>query len=173
VEKLTRRGKSVAWEIDCDAALYRIPNPDVADVVNTIQKMAQKRALVAATLIATSASEFFTQDVEDADPCGQNIDTGAHPHGTREAQEYVRDRKVEELRKPPVKAEPAAAGKPWTNFGEMRRVFEQVREQVGETRYLEELELAGVQNPGQFQSASKALACYGRLARIASQPEVA
>ncbi|SPF37308.1 hypothetical protein SBA4_20031 [Candidatus Sulfopaludibacter sp. SbA4] len=92
VEKFTRRGKSVAWEIDVDATLYRIPNPDAADVVNTIQKMAQKRALVAATLIATSASEFFTQDVEDADPCGRKLDTGAYPHGTREAQEYVRDR---------------------------------------------------------------------------------
>jgi hypothetical protein len=62
---------------------------------------------------------------------------------------------------------------PWKNFGEMRRAFEQVREQVGETRYLEELQLAGVQNPGQFQSASKALACYKRLALIAAQPEVA
>src|SRR4029077_2895156 len=63
VEKLTRRGKSVAWEINVDTALYRVPNPDGADVVNTIQKMAQKRALVAATLIATSASEFFTQEL--------------------------------------------------------------------------------------------------------------
>jgi hypothetical protein len=54
VEKLTRRGNAIAWEIDADSALYRIPNPDGADVVNTIQKMAQKRALVAATLIATS-----------------------------------------------------------------------------------------------------------------------
>jgi hypothetical protein len=174
VEKLTRRGKSVAWEIDLDTTLYRIPNPDVADVVNTIQKMAQKRALVAATLIATSASEFFTQDVEDADSLGRNIDTGSHPSGTRRAQECVRDRKLEELRsKPAVPVEPDAGLKPWKNFGEMRRVFEQVREQVGETRYQQELELAGVQNPGQFQSASKALACYGRLARIAAQPEVA
>lgn len=32
---------------------------------NTIQKMAQKRAFVWAILIATWASEFFTQDVED------------------------------------------------------------------------------------------------------------
>jgi hypothetical protein len=55
----------------------------------------------------------------------------------------------------------------------MRRLFEQLREQVGETRYLEELELAGVRNPGQFQSASQALACYWRLARSAAQPEVA
>ncbi len=43
----------------------QIPNPDIADSVNTIQKMAQKRALIAATLIAVNASEFFTQDVED------------------------------------------------------------------------------------------------------------
>ncbi len=44
---------------------YRIPNPDIFTLVNTILKMAQKRALVAATLIACDASEFFTQDLED------------------------------------------------------------------------------------------------------------
>lgn len=43
----------------------RIPNPDIADQVNTIQKMAQKRALIAATLLAVNASEFFTQDLDD------------------------------------------------------------------------------------------------------------
>ena len=174
VEKLTRRGTAVAWEIDVDTALYRIPHPDGADVVNTIQKMAQKRALVAATLIATSASEFFTQDVEDADPGGRNVDTGVPALGTPEAPEHIRDRKLDDLRaKSAVPVEADTAGKPWKNFGEMRRLFEQIREQVGEVRYLEELERAGVQNPGQFQSAHKALECYWRLARIAAQPEVA
>ena len=87
---------------------------------------------------------------------------------------FVPDRKLDDLRaKSPVPVEPDAGVKPWRNFGEMRRVFEEVREQVGETRYLEELELAGVQNPSQFQSAGKALECYWRLARIAAQPEVA
>ena len=43
----------------------RIANPDIADQVNTIQKMGQKRSLIAATLLAVNASEFFTQDVED------------------------------------------------------------------------------------------------------------
>ena len=170
VEKFTRRGKSVAWEIDVDTALCRIPNPDVADAVNTVQKMAQKRALVAATLIATSASEFFTQDVEDADIDPRNIETTSHPSGAREP--HVRDRKVEPIQpSPATRVEPD--GKRWKNFGEMRLAFEQVREQVGETRYLEELQLAGVENPGQFQSASKALACYKLLALIAAQPEVA
>src|SRR5919199_4443939 len=46
----------------------RVPNADIADQVNTIQKMGQKRALVAAVLIAVNASEFFTQDVEDFPP---------------------------------------------------------------------------------------------------------
>lgn len=43
----------------------RVPNPDIADQVNTLQKMSQKRALIAATLLAVNASEFFTQDMED------------------------------------------------------------------------------------------------------------
>lgn len=43
----------------------QVKNSDPADVVNTIDKMAQKRALVAAVLIAVNASEMFTQDIED------------------------------------------------------------------------------------------------------------
>jgi len=43
----------------------RIPNPDIADQVNTILKMAEKRALIAAVLIGVNASDYFTQDVED------------------------------------------------------------------------------------------------------------
>jgi hypothetical protein len=46
----------------------RAPNPDIADLYNTVRKMACKRAHVAATLFATGASELFTQDVEDAEP---------------------------------------------------------------------------------------------------------
>jgi hypothetical protein len=64
VEKPTRNGKMLqAYEMDL--SMYRVLNEDIADQVNTIQKMAQKRAYVAAILIATNASEFFTQDVEE------------------------------------------------------------------------------------------------------------
>ena len=74
----------------------------------------------------------------------------------------------EELQaKPADPAEPYTAVKPWKNFGKMRRVFEQVREQVGEIRYLEELELAGVQSPGQFQTAAEALEGYEHLTLVA------
>jgi hypothetical protein len=56
---------------DGDAAIEsqvvgRIPNPDLPDAYNTVQKMANKRALVAAVLNVTAASDVFTQDVEDA-----------------------------------------------------------------------------------------------------------
>ena len=45
--------------------IYRIPNENIFTLVNTVLKMADKRALVAATLIGCNASEFFTQDMED------------------------------------------------------------------------------------------------------------
>lgn len=46
----------------------QIVNPDVADLANTILKMADKRALVAATLVATGCSDIFAQDIEDIPP---------------------------------------------------------------------------------------------------------
>lgn len=46
-------------------ATGRAENPDIADSYNTVLKMAQKRAFVGVVLGATSASDCFTQDVED------------------------------------------------------------------------------------------------------------
>lgn len=43
----------------------KIANPDIADQVNTILKIAKKRAFIDATLLAVNASEFFTQDMEE------------------------------------------------------------------------------------------------------------
>jgi hypothetical protein len=51
-------------------------NPNPADVVNTIDKMGQKRSLIAGTLISVNASEFFTQDVEDMDRGTIGADAG-------------------------------------------------------------------------------------------------
>jgi hypothetical protein len=39
----------------------------VYDTRNTVRKMAEKRAFIAAMLMATAASDMFTQDVEDGD----------------------------------------------------------------------------------------------------------
>lgn len=44
----------------------KVANPDLADSYNTVLKMAAKRALVAAVLNGTAASDLFTQDLEDA-----------------------------------------------------------------------------------------------------------
>jgi hypothetical protein len=45
--------------------IYKLENTEPFDLVNTLQKMAQKRAIVGAVLLAANASEFFTQDIED------------------------------------------------------------------------------------------------------------
>lgn len=47
--------------------VYIIENTEPFDLINTLQKMAQKRALIAAILIAANASEFYTQDMEDVE----------------------------------------------------------------------------------------------------------
>ena len=43
----------------------QVKNPDPADLVNTLQKIAYKRAFVGAVLIATNASDSFTQDIDE------------------------------------------------------------------------------------------------------------
>lgn len=65
----------------------KVANPDIFDLVNTVLKMANKRAQIAATLNATGASRFFTQDMEDL-PQGRAYD----PHEDQE-----RDRRVADL----------------------------------------------------------------------------
>ncbi len=55
----------VGYEMTVDETQYRVPNPDAADIINTCQKIAQKRALVAVVLVVTNCSDAFTQDLED------------------------------------------------------------------------------------------------------------
>jgi hypothetical protein len=51
------------WEIVIQGERVEHDNP--ADFYNTVKKMAKKRALVDAALTVTSASDIFTQDVEE------------------------------------------------------------------------------------------------------------
>lgn len=46
-------------------AAGKIPNDNLPDTYNTVLKMSNKRALVAAVLNVTAASDIFTQDIED------------------------------------------------------------------------------------------------------------
>lgn len=63
------------WEITLSQIQFRVPNPEMADVINTCQKMAQKRSLVAAVLVVTNCSDAFTQDVEDFADADQHTAT--------------------------------------------------------------------------------------------------
>jgi len=56
--------------------LYRISNDDIFSQVNTLLKMAKKRALVDAALSAGRLSEIFTQDIEDLHGNGVELKEG-------------------------------------------------------------------------------------------------
>ena len=89
-----------------DEAIEKQPTgiADPSDLDNTILKMACKRAHVAATLAATAASDFFTQDLEDlAEKAAEYTPPAAAPQQpapTRAAQPAARTLKIE-LEPPP------------------------------------------------------------------------
>lgn len=84
ITKVSRSGKVLdAWETG--SRVYRIKNRETADLLNTIQKMAQKRAFIATVLLTTNASEYFTQDIEDMD-FGVIIDAPVTPASSQASQ---------------------------------------------------------------------------------------
>ena len=64
----------------------KITNPDLADTWNTVLKMADKRALVAAVLNGTAASDIFTQDVEDSPAAAAQETSTGEPQETEAKQ---------------------------------------------------------------------------------------
>jgi hypothetical protein len=110
INKMKKDGTtSPAYEMDM--TVYRVPNTEFADIINTVQKIAQKRAYVAATLSATNASDYFTQDLEDYIEV-EAIHTGGNPVGTQAAADYVRDQKLQQQRAEQQEQVPAAAPPP-------------------------------------------------------------
>ena len=171
--------------------LGRVPNPDVADLVNTLLKMAKKRAHIDAVLNTTGASQFFTQDLEErTEPASgstsagfvddersagpdaglHRIDIGNNPMHSKAAAQYVAANKITELKSRSRKnANPDPLPKPWKTHGEFLALIALLRERVGETRFNEELDLAGVETERDFmnrQDVRGALAFYGRLNTI-------
>jgi ribosomal protein L37AE/L43A len=152
-------------------------NPDMADIVNTVLKMAQKRSKVSTTINATSASEFFTQDVEDNSakvaedpgPHGFTVDVGPNRYGPREAQECVRDTKVAEAGRMNGAGKPHLPAPRLSNKGsDIKAAFAQVRERLGEVRYLEELQIAGiVREVFELRQLDRIQSLYDRLWVIA------
>jgi hypothetical protein len=146
----------------------RKPNPDVADLPNTILKMAMKRCKLSTTINSTSASEFFTQNVEDFTVSEDGIETGGHQRGTQAAANHVAEEKIRNGN---------PHGKPvWKNMGEMAKAFQAIREAVGETAWRGELEQFGWKTFQDMRNAidnrspnarEKAWACYCQLEAIA------
>lgn len=97
-KKDSKQVERPAWELDETVTQYRVANPDVMNFKNTIMKMAQKRAFVGAVLIATGASEFFTQDIEDMDLHGNHDATPTEP------RDFVEDTFFEEQTPPQTPA---------------------------------------------------------------------
>lgn len=60
----TQKDENGSWMI-AEGTSEKVEHDNPADYYNTVLKMACKRALVAATLTATAASDIFTQDVEE------------------------------------------------------------------------------------------------------------
>ena len=82
--------------------VYIVPqNP--WDLQNTIYKMACKRALVAAILIATAASDIFTQDVED-------LPVGTIPDPEKDQREKIPMPERKQTEKPAEQTPPATTG---------------------------------------------------------------
>jgi len=57
--------------------------------------------------------------------------------------------------------------KHWATRGEMKRLFGEVREQVGERVYLQILERFNIKDPVEFRKSEDAVKCYEMLSEIA------
>jgi hypothetical protein len=85
-------------------AVGNVPNDDVFSLVNTIDKMAQKRALISAVLIGANASEHFTQDIEDLPGYSEIV---------IDAEYTVVDAHTGEIKQPPAAPSAPAAPLPF------------------------------------------------------------
>lgn len=127
----------------------RVANPDFADLINTVQKLGQKRAYVAATLSATGASQWFGQDLEDAPEAtieqirreASKVDTGGAAVGTKQAAANVANHKIAEAQAkatstvPKSDAPAGADGKLPMNFTAIMNLLGDQKARIGDLRY--------------------------------------
>jgi hypothetical protein len=159
------------------------PNPEIFDLVNTVLKMASKRAKIAATLNATSAHEFFTQDVEDIG--GSTYDPAAVQAEQIHARQAVLDRELEKAKaagidvekygKSQAPAVPPEVVAMWKRMDEGKfptlDVFGQLKDQCqqvlgdepGKAAYYSVLKANGVEKSDQFKSSKPAKKCAREL----------
>lgn len=129
--------------------LGEVANPDFADVINTVQKIADKRAYIAATLSATGASQFFTQDLEDmaaAEPQQQN---------TPAQQQELAQKRIAEEREKQQDAPPMASGPQSDWRATMAKRMSGAMNQLGKTRFFEILGAHGVESVDQIKTVKQ------------------
>jgi hypothetical protein len=107
-ERADRKGV-MRQVVEIGGTLYRIPNPEICDLPNTILKQAAKRAHVASVKLGANASEFFTQDTEDFEE-GEFRPVPVEEHGTS-GQGASSDKSVGE--KPSLSPIDAMGNKGW------------------------------------------------------------
>ena len=89
----TRNGK---------VAQYRVDNDDIYTQVNTLVKMAKKRALVDAALSAGRLSNVFTQDIEDIEALKAEVPEDKPVAKLESVQPKTEDSELAKPPKPPV-----------------------------------------------------------------------
>lgn len=147
---VAKKNDNGEWTIHAKSIGDRSENPDIADVWNTVLKMAKKRAHVDATITTTATSDMFTQDVEDLPQFGGK--EGAAPVDAPDpvaassdeisailADIYTAGKALPEASQERIQADIEAAG---NDLDRLAGILQVVRESV-ERRALEEKALAG------------------------------
>lgn len=84
-DNLKRREKESKFKAGDKYYEYQVGNDDPFTLVNTVLKMAKKRAQVDAVLTVASLSDIFSQDLEDVDPLILGIDPAKGKSGNGKA----------------------------------------------------------------------------------------
>ncbi len=155
-----------AISIEVDEVQYRIPNPDIPDVINTCQKMAQKRALVAAVLVVTNCSDAFTQDLEDQVP--DDSQPHSHQPAATVPAEALLPAELAGLFSPD--APPRSIT---TAFHMCQREILLALPQNGEEEYIRVLKLHGIEKGGPKPTIKQAREACAHLWTLAKQLQAA
>jgi len=154
----------------------RIKNPDVCNEVNSIQKIALKRCKLSTTINATSASEFFTQDVEEEREPEVTLDPPPPPPPVPLADrpQPASPSKVQPAAVAPTPINTGAVrtnSKPWHTFKEMVACFAAVKAGMPWPMYYSILDAHGVAHSNQFKIGQQAIAlkCFQLLEAAASE----
>ncbi len=150
----------------------KVNNPDIFDQVNTILKMANKRAKIAATLNATSAHEFFTQDMEDM---GQQ----SEPEEERKPPMKTETKPTVTIEAPQEHPDVLEMWRLMVNIASICEIFSQLKKRMlevmgpgGETEYYRILTAhAGVKHANEIKSKAKGREASKRMWESIKQAE--